>query len=132
VVAGTMAGIGTSGQAMVGRFSALYGLLAVLSLTVAAWLPAAPGRTVPIDESPLYVYQQTLGPHDGRSCPSFPVDSLYARQALQTHGLLIGSWLTLDRLIHEADDLHRGPWLLAADGKRLYDPLARNDVWLRR
>jgi len=108
----------------------IYVLLAVFSFGLAGILPQAQGRAVAAAEGPLYVYQQLIGPHDGRACPSYPVCSLYARQALQAHGLLIGSWLMLDRLIHEGDDMHRGVWLLAVDGKRLYDPLARNDFWL--
>jgi len=126
-----VAGIRAAGQAVVRGYAALYAVLAGLSLLLAGLLPATRGQTVSAAASPLYVYQQIIGPHDGRSCPSWPVCSLYARQALETHGLLLGSWLMLDRLIHEADDLRRGPWLLAADGKRLYDPLARNDFWLR-
>jgi len=131
VVAGLVAGIRIAKQAMVGRYLALYALLAVLSLAVATSMPKISGAAVSVASAPLYVYQHLIGGHDGRPCPSYPVCSLYARQAFDTHGLLIGSWLMLDRLIHEADDVRRGPWLLAADGKRLYDPLARNDFWLR-
>lgn len=110
----------------------VYALLAVLSLGTASLIPQGAGaRAVSAGEAPLYIYQQLIGPHDGRSCPSWPVCSLYARQAIAAHGVLLGSWLMLDRLIHEADDLRRGPWLLANDGERLYDPLARNDFWLR-
>jgi len=131
VVAGFVAGIRTPGQAVVGRYLVLYALLAALSLAVATSMPSVSGAAVSAAGAPLYVYQHLIGGHDGRPCPSYPVCSLYARQAFETHGLLIGSWLMLDRLIHEADDVRRGPWLLAADGKRLYDPLARNDFWLR-
>jgi len=116
---------------VVGRYLVLYALLAALSLALAGLLPGVSGAAVSVAAAPLYVYQHLIGGHDGRSCPSYPVCSLYARQALDTHGLLIGSWLMLDRLIHEADDVRRGPWRLAEDGKRLYDPLARNDFWLR-
>ena len=131
MVAGSLAGIRTTGQAVVGRYLILYALLATLSLVVATSIPRASGAVVSAAGGPLYVYQLMIGGHDGRPCPSYPVCSMYARQAFDTHGLLIGSWLMLDRLIHEADDVRRGPWLLAADGKRLYDPLARNDFWLR-
>jgi len=79
---------------------------------------------------PLVFYQQAIGRLDGRACPSYPVCSRYARQAVARHGWLLGSWLALDRLIHESDDLHRGPWVRDADGRRLYDPLWRNDFWL--
>lgn len=131
MVAGSVAGIRTAGQAVVGRYLVLYALLATLSLVVATSIPRASGAVVSAAGAPLHVYQLLIGGHDGRPCSSYPVCSLYAQEAFDTHGLLIGSWLMLDRLIHEADDVRRGPWLLAADGKRLYDPLARNDFWLR-
>lgn len=78
----------------------------------------------------IYFYQHVLGHLDGRPCPSYPVCSRYANQALAEHGLLIGSWLMLDRLIHETNDLDVGPWINWEGQKRLYDPLERNDFWL--
>jgi hypothetical protein len=75
-------------------------------------------------------YQHVTGRLDGRPCPSYPVCSAYARQAIDKHGLLLGSWLALDRLIHENDDLALGPWRIFEGQKRLYDPLSRNDFWL--
>jgi len=36
----------------------------------------------------------------------------------------------LDRLIHEADELRLGSWIMIDGQKRLNDPLARNDYWL--
>ena len=56
--------------------------------------------------------------------------SLYAVQAVEKYGLLTGSWLMLDRLMHESDDLQRGPWVVYEGVVRLYDPLARNAFWL--
>lgn len=131
MVAGAVAGLGAAGSAVVIRLFAGYWLLAVASLLLAGLLPGAHARGVSAAEGPLYVYQQLAGPLDGRSCPSWPACSLYARQALEAHGLLFGSWLVLDRLIHEGGDMQFGPKWLAADGQRLYDPLARNDAWLR-
>ena len=75
-------------------------------------------------------YQHVLGHLDGRACPTYPVCSAYAREAIQTHGALVGSWLMIDRLIHETGDLSRGPWINWKGEKRLYDPLKRNDFWL--
>jgi len=75
-------------------------------------------------------YQHVVGDMDGRSCPSYPVCSLYAKQAFSQHGWLIGSWLMLDRLIHEADDLQHGPWIVVKGETRLHDPLSRNSFWL--
>jgi len=78
----------------------------------------------------IHFYQHVIGEMDGRSCPSYPVCSLYAAQAVGKYGLLTGSWLMLDRLIHEADDLQRGPWLIYDGVERLHDPLERNAFWL--
>ena len=80
----------------------------------------------------IHSYQQLIGDLDGRSCPAYPVCSLYARQALSEHGWLVGSWLMLDRLIHEAGDLKHGPRIVFEGERRLYDPLSRNDFWLRK
>ncbi|MDX8412149.1 MAG: membrane protein insertion efficiency factor YidD [Mariprofundaceae bacterium] len=80
---------------------------------------------------PLHFYQHVLGHLDGRDCPSYPVCSVYARQAFDRHGLLLGGMLVIDRLIHEAEDIHRGPWIMVEGETRLYDPLARNDFWLK-
>ena len=80
----------------------------------------------------MHFYQQVIGHLDGKSCPAYPVCSSYAHQALSAHGPLLGGWLIMDRLIHESDDLHLGPWFVVAGGKRLYDPLHRNDYWLQK
>ncbi|MDQ6961103.1 MAG: membrane protein insertion efficiency factor YidD [Mariprofundaceae bacterium] len=81
---------------------------------------------------PMRFYQYVAGTVDGRPCPAYPVCSAYARQALHQHGALVGSWLMLDRLIHEADDLEVGPWVKFEGEVRLYDPLHRNDFWLSK
>lgn len=78
------------------------------------------------------LYQHVVGPLDGRSCPSYPVCSAYAGESLHRYGLLIGSWLMLDRLIHENDDLQQGQWVIVNGERRLYDPLERNAFWLGR
>jgi len=77
-------------------------------------------------------YQHVLGHLDGRACPAYPVCSAYAREAIQKHGALVGSWLMIDRLIHETSDLGVGPWINWQGEKRLYDPLQRNDFWLEK
>jgi hypothetical protein len=49
---------------------------------------------------------------------------------MQDYNVLVASWLILDRLIHEGDDLQRGPWLIVDGQMRLNDPLERNAFWL--
>lgn len=83
---------------------------------------------------PITTYQKVIGTGDGRSCHSYPVCSVYARQAFNEYGFVFGSWLMLDRLIHENDDLvalHSNKQVIVFDGEaRLNDPLYRNAGWL--
>lgn len=54
-----------------------------------AWLLAAAVRA----------YQLILSPHLPPSCRFFPSCSHYALMALQRHGAIRGSWLTLTRIL---------------------------------
>ena len=127
-----MAGRSFAGKAVV-KAVKLYGLLA-LSAFAGGWGWSAYGLPATSPERfGMHFYQHVIGTLDGRSCPAYPVCSSYAQQALQKHGWLLGSWLALDRLIHEADDLQRqGPVVMIDGQMRLHDPLIRNDFWLMR
>lgn len=117
---------------MTGAGLRIYPLLAVLAFMLAfVWKTMGMPATSP-QLFAIHAYQHIVGNLDGRSCPSYPVCSVYARQALSEHGWLVGSWLMLDRLIHEADDLQHGPWIVFKGETRLHDPLSRNDSWLRK
>lgn len=138
MVATAMAGIGIAGQTMVSLYSAfkLYIVMALLSLLLAsAWQSMRLPSTTP-QGFVIQFYRHILGHLDGRSCPSYPVCSTYAQQALLQYGWLWGSWLTMDRLIHEADDLKqdsgKGHIIVFEGEQRLYDPLSRNDFWLNK
>lgn len=108
----------------------IYVGLAVVSLMLGMfWKTFNLPPTTPQGFSIAY-YQHVVGHLDGRACPAYPVCSAYAREAIQQHGALVGSWLMIDRLIHEIDDVNIGPWVNWKGEKRLYDPLKRNDFWL--
>ena len=109
----------------------LYAVLAATSLPVARlWdLAGLPPHTPAA--FPMQFYQRVIGPVDGRSCPAYPVCSAYAREAIERHGGLVGSWFAIDRLIHEEGDLREGEWVRVEGERRLNDPLGRNDFWLR-
>jgi len=136
MVAGVMAGLGTAGTAMDMSLSVkaglpVYLLLAVASLAVAIlWQSLMPAFTKP-EALFLHYYRHVIGQLDGRSCPSYPVCSLYAAQAVEKHGLLVGSWLAMDRIIHEGDDLYGDRWVDYQGERRLYDPLSHNDFWVK-
>jgi len=137
MVAGCLAGLGFARQtvvtmAMPRSFFGLYGVLASASFGLAMlWQATLPPIFGP-ESMVMHFYRNVIGQMDGRSCPSYPVCSLYATQAVTQHGLLLGSWLTMDRIIHEHDDIKHGHWLSIDGEERLYDPLARNDFWLGR
>lgn len=125
-----MGGFRAAWQAMVGAFLRCYMVLAFAALVVAWGLRLQGYGPVSPVTFPIYFYQKAIGSLDGRSCPSYPICSAYAAQALQKHGILIGGWAILDRLIHEGGDLEAGPWVSVNGELRLYDPLERNDFWL--
>ncbi len=116
---------------MTRRHPLRYAFLATASLTaVPLWAFLGIEATTPA-LLPLQFYQRVLSPIDGRDCPSYPSCSQYAVQAVRLHGLLAGSWLALDRFIHESGDLQRPLWVRAGGRLRSFDPLSRNDFWLR-
>lgn len=49
-------------------------------------------------------YQLLLSPFFGGQCRFYPSCSSYAREAIEIHGALLGSWLTLKRIVR------CGPW----------------------
>jgi len=109
-----------------------YAALAAASL-VFAWVWGRVGLPTLVPRAfPIHFYQRVVGPVDGRRCSAYPVCSRYGREAIDAHGLLIGSWLALDRLIHESGDLATGPWVVVEGVRRLDDPVLRNDRWLQR
>ncbi len=70
-----------------------------------------------------------ISPVDGDRCPSYPTCSQYAQEAVREHGTLVGLVMTFDRLIHEADEIHRAPSIRVYDSYRTYDPVKNNDFW---
>ncbi|MDX8384427.1 MAG: membrane protein insertion efficiency factor YidD [Ghiorsea sp.] len=124
------------GSAFFVRYPALKGMLYLYAgLMVASLLLGMFWKTFDMPTtSPqgfaIHFYQHVLGHLDGRACPAYPVCSAYAKEAIAEHGALVGSWLMMDRLIHETDDLKLGTWVIWKGEKRLYDPLNRNDFWL--
>lgn len=52
-------------------------------------------------------YQVVISPMLGPNCRFHPSCSCYAQEALQTHGLLKGSWLTIKRIV-KCNPMHPG------------------------
>ena len=77
----------------------------------------------------LRFYRLVISPVDGNRCVMAPTCSLYSHQAIQEHGVLMGIFLTADRLLHEGDEIARVP-RLKENGETLFlDPLEANTYW---
>jgi hypothetical protein len=77
----------------------------------------------------FHVWSHYISPVDGDRCPAYPTCAQYARDAIRKHGLLIGTVMAFDRLIHDADEAHRAPMVKIYDTYRAYDPVENNDFW---
>ncbi len=111
-----------------------YLIAAGISLTVAYamfFYGAASGQVIKPAAIAMFTYQHFITTVDGRDCPSWPVCSVYAGMAINKHGMIFGSWLMLDRLIHEHDDLRTAPRIFVDGEMRIDDPLRRNDAWFQ-
>jgi len=82
--------------------------------------------------SAVHFYQYAVSPVIGSRCSMYPSCSSYSLLVLKKHGGLIGFAMTVDRLMHEADELRSGP-LIEDNGRYLvYDPVENNDFWWSR
>jgi hypothetical protein len=60
----------------------------------------------------------------------YPTCSAYAIQALDKHGAALGSFITVDRLLHEGNPSEKKHPITGYGQLRFYDPLSANDFWL--
>jgi putative membrane protein insertion efficiency factor len=94
--------------------------------TLPARAPSLPARLL---DGAVRGYQRKISPHDGPRCLLYPTCSAYARQALQKHGALMGSVMTMDRLVQELEVLRRAPRIRVHGHTRGYDPVEAHDFW---
>ncbi|MBW1781045.1 MAG: membrane protein insertion efficiency factor YidD [Deltaproteobacteria bacterium] len=66
---------------------------------------------------------------DGQRCPSEPTCSSYSAQAFRKHGFFVGWVMTVDRLIHEADEGRCSPVVKRNGDFKILDPVENNDFW---
>ena len=90
---------------------------------------AQPGIGEDIAAAPVLFYQRFLGSSWGHRCPSYPSCSNYALLAIRKHGAVLGSIMTFDRLLHEADEARSATPVLVGGTMKVYDPLENNDYW---
>jgi putative component of membrane protein insertase Oxa1/YidC/SpoIIIJ protein YidD len=71
----------------------------------------------------------TLARFQGPRCPHRPSCSAYALEAVSAHGMLVGSWLTVNRLYRSGHAPGHRPLQRDPEGL-LRDPLDDADFWL--
>ena len=83
-------------------------------------------------EGLIGIFQKYISPVDGDRCPCYPTCSQYSVQAIRKHGALVGIVMTVDRLIHESDEIRRVPVIKVYGSYRYYDPVENNDFWWKK
>jgi putative component of membrane protein insertase Oxa1/YidC/SpoIIIJ protein YidD len=76
----------------------------------------------------IRLFSRYISPADGPRSPSYPTSTAYGRDAIETHGFLVGVLLIADRLLHEAD-IHKGQKIVLYGTSRYYDPVENNTFW---
>lgn len=74
-------------------------------------------------------FRDVISPVDGDRCPSLPSCSSYSVSAFKKHGFFTGWVMTVDRMIHEADEGSVSPSVFYKGRLRTLDPVENNDFW---
>lgn len=74
-------------------------------------------------------FSKYLSPIDGDRCNMYPTCAAYSREAVEKHGFIGGLLLTVDRLIHESDEIDMAPRIIKGDRLRYLDQVSNNDFW---
>jgi len=74
-------------------------------------------------------FRDYISPVDGDRCPMYPTCAAYSIQAVEKHGFIAGYLMTVDRLIHENNEMDYVPIVAVGGAYRYFDPLEANDFW---
>lgn len=77
----------------------------------------------------VVIFSKYISPIDGDRCSLYPTCAAYSREAVEKHGFLFGMLLTVDRLIHESNEMDTAPLVKVYDRLRYLDPVSNNDFW---
>ena len=87
------------------------------------------GGERPLSLGLMAFYRRVFSPVNGSNSDLGPVHSLYAVQAIHEYGAWLGLVLTVERLLHEPDELRRAPTFVEGGRTFHYDPLEANVFW---
>lgn len=77
----------------------------------------------------LVIFSRYISPVDGDRCFLYPTCAAYSKEAVGKHGFLLGIFLTVDRLIHEGNEMDTAPLIRIGNRLRYLDPVSNNDFW---
>jgi putative component of membrane protein insertase Oxa1/YidC/SpoIIIJ protein YidD len=75
------------------------------------------------------IFRDHISKVDGDRCPSLPTCSSYSFECFKKHGFFMGWLMTVDRLIHEADEASVSPLKNDNGELKILDPVTNNDFW---
>ena len=93
---------------------------------------SARGTRSNIIEFAFGIYTNHITKIDGARCEHRPTCSRYSLEAIRAHGFVVGSWLTLDRLMRasKSSTLRTLPLYKFEEGKPYFrDPVEENDFF---
>jgi putative membrane protein insertion efficiency factor len=75
-------------------------------------------------------YQKYISSMKAGECPMHPSCSAYSIEAIKKHGAIIGFIMTVDRLIHESNEMDHAPIILKGGNiVKFSDSVENNDFW---
>lgn len=78
------------------------------------------------------VFREYVSPVDGDRCMMHPSCTTYSIEAVRKHGIIIGYIMTIDRLIHENNEMDFARVTGEGEGARFQDSVENNDFWWYR
>lgn len=75
------------------------------------------------------IFRNYISPVDGDRCLMYPTCSAYSIQAIEKHGFFLGYLMTVDRLIHENNEMDTADLIKVYGMLRYHDPVENNDFW---
>jgi len=77
----------------------------------------------------IFFFKEYISAVDGDRCMMHPSCSTYSLMAIERHGFIMGYIMTVDRLIHENNEMDFAEIVKIGDHARYHDPVENNDFW---